>query len=127
MKRIIAAFVLILISIAVGITQISLVNCTADRTINNLNRIEKLVKSNKVRRAEKLAEKTAKDFESFSSTYLYCFYRHDDLSVISDSIYSLEDYLDDKRIEDFHEKCHYAKKQLLSIKEKELINLQNIL
>ena len=88
MKRIIAAFVLILISIAVGITQISLVNCTADRTINNLNRIEKLVKSNKVRRAEKLAEKTAKDFESFSSTYLYCFYRHDDLSVISDSIYS---------------------------------------
>ena len=106
MKRIIAAFVLILISIAVGITQISLVNCTADRTINNLNRIEKLVKSNKVRRAEKLAEKTAKDFESFSSTYLYCFYRHDDLSV---------------------EKCHYAKKQLLSIKEKELINLQNIL
>ena len=35
--------------------------------------------------------------------------------------------LDDKRIDDFHEKSHLIKQKLLFIKEKEQITIQNIL
>ena len=127
MKRIYIAAALIALCLTLGFVQLSSVSFAVDRAIAGLDRTEKLVREKKTKNAEQLAKDTADEFSAYSESALYCFYRHDDLSAISDTLYSIEDFLDDNRLKDFHEKCHYAKKQLLFIKEKEPLSIQNIL
>lgn len=127
MKRIYIAILFILFSIAVGTVEFITINTNVDKYIAEINRTAKLVDYNKTKDAEKLSKKTAENFESYSKNVLYCYYRHDHLEEITDDLYGLEDLLDDKRTEDYHEKSHLIIKKLLSLKEKEHITFQNIL
>ena len=127
MKRIYIAIMFIVLSVFTASFELITINDTTDRTVAKLEKIEKLVGEKKVEKAEKMCKKLADKFDENNKNILYCFYRHDVLEEISDKLYGLEDYLDDERIEDFHEISHSVKKKLLIQKEKEHITIQNIL
>ena len=127
MKRIYIAFAFIIFSLIVGIIEFNTLNSSVDKCKDSLKKIESLVKDDNVKKAEKLLKNTSDNFENYSKNYLYCYYRHDELDDIADRLYNLEDLLDDKRIDDFHEKSHETYKKLLYLKEKEPVTIQNIL
>lgn len=127
MKRIYIAIAFILFSLIVGLVELITINTNVDNYIHYISQTEELVKDNKIEKAEKLIKNTSKKFERISKSILYCYYRHDELEEITAKLYSIEDLLDDKRIEDYHETSHSLKEKLLSIKEKEQITIQNIL
>ena len=127
MKRIYFAVVFLLLSLAVGIFEYATITTKTDDYLNSVSKIGSLVKNNKSEEAEKLAKKTANQFNEFSKSFLYCFYKHDDLENITEQMYTIEDLLDDKNIEDYHKENHLLNEKLLFIKEKEQITIQNIL
>ena len=127
MKRIYIAIMFIVLSVFAATFELIMINKATDSATAKLERIEKLVGEEKVEKAEKLCKKLADEYDENNKSVLYCFYRHDVLEEISDKLYGLEDYLDDERIEDFHEISHSVKKKLLIQKEKEHITIQNIL
>lgn len=127
MKRIYIAIVFIILSFAAATAELIAVDSSTDNTIGRIERIESLVQANETEKARRLCKKTADEYDRNNKEVLYCFYRHDSLEEISDKLYGLEDYLEDNRIDDFHEISHSAKKQLLILKEKELVSFQNIL
>ena len=127
MKRIYIAIAFLTFSFAVGIIEFLTLNSTVDNYLNSISRIGDYVKQDKFEKAEKLTKKTANSFEKTSKGMLNCYYRHDELEEITEALYSLEDMLDDKRVEDYHEQSHLLSKKLLFLKEKEQITFQNIL
>ena len=127
MKRIYIAVLFIVFGLAVGLIEYIGINTNVESYIGNIDRIGKLVEQNKTESAEKLSKQTAESFERYSKNILYIYYRQDELEEITEELYRLEDLLDDKRVEDYHEASHILKTKLLSVKEKEQVTVQNIL
>ena len=127
MKRIYIAILFLAISLTVGILEFVTINTSVDDYRNKLLQAGQYVKEDKTEKAEKLSKNIAECFEKMSKDVLYCYYRHDELEEITEAMYSLEDLLDDRRVEDYHEQSHLLNKKLLSVKEKEQITIQNIL
>ena len=127
MKRIYFAVIFLLFSFAVGIFEYASITTNTDNYLSSVSEIGSLVKNNKIKEAERLSKETANKFNKFSKSFLYCFYKHDDLEEIAEKMYTVEDLLDDKNIEDYHKESHLINEKLLFIKEKEQITIQNIL
>lgn len=127
MKRIYIAIAFLLFSMAVGIIEFITINYNIDTYMNQISKVEKLIKNNNIKKAEIIIKENAVSFEKTGKSILYCYYTHDELEEITEELYTLEDLLDDKRIDDYHEQSHLLMKKLLFIKEKEQITVQNIL
>lgn len=127
MKRIYIAIAFLLFSMAVGIIEFITINYNIDTYMNQISKVEKLIKDNNIKKAEIIIKENAVSFEKTGKSILYCYYTHDELEAITEELYTLEDLLDDKRIDDYHEQSHLLMKKLLFIKEKEQITVQNIL
>ena len=127
MKRIYIAVIFLGFSLIVGIIEYITINSYIDNSLNDISQVGDYVQNKQIKKAESLSKETADKFKKLSTEKLYCFYRHDELEEIIEALYSLEDLLDDKRIEDYHEKSHLLNEKLLFVKEKEQISIQNIL
>lgn len=127
MKRIYIAAAFLILSMAVGIIEFITINNNIDAYMNQISSVEKLIKEDKIKEAEKIIKSNAVSFENTGKSILYCYYTHDELEEITEELYTLEDLLDDRRIDDYHEQSHLLMKKLLFIKEKEQITIQNIL
>jgi len=127
MKRIYIAVVFIILSVIIGAIEYGTISVKVDEYLSKIQKAELLTKQGNYEKAEELSKQTAEDFDKYSKAVLYCYYRHDDLEEIIETLYNLEDLLDDKKAEDYHEANHTLKEKLLSIKEKEHITIQNIL
>ncbi|MBQ7504196.1 MAG: DUF4363 family protein [Ruminococcus sp.] len=127
MKRIYIAIAFLLFSMAVGIIEFITINYNIDTYMNKISKVEKLIKDNNIKKAEIIIKENAVSFEKTGKSILYCYYTHDELEEITEELYTMEDLLDDKRIDDYHEQSHLLMKKLLFIKEKEQITVQNIL
>lgn len=127
MKRIYIAVVFLILCFAVGSVEFITINSNVNNYLDKIEKTSALIQRNEIKKAESLLKETALSFDKYSKNVLYCYYRHDHLEEITDDLYTLEDILDDKRIEDYHEKSHLLMKKLLSLKEKEHITIQNIL
>lgn len=127
MKRVYIAIAFLIFSMTVGIVEYITINNTIDTYMNQISGVEKLIKEDDINKAEKIIKENAVSFENTGKSILYCYYTHDELEEITEELYTLEDLLDDKRIDDYHEQSHLLMKKLLFIKEKEQITIQNIL
>ena len=127
MKRIYLAAAFLVFSLSVGIIEYITINNTIDTYMNQITKVETLIKEDKIKEAETIIKENAVSFENKGKSILYCYYTHDELEEITEELYTLEDLLDDKRIDDYHEQSHLLMKKLLFIKEKEQITIQNIL
>ncbi len=127
MKRIYIAIVFIVLSLSAGVIEYISINNTIDTYMNQISKVENLIKESKIEKAEKIINENAISFENTGKSILYCYYTHDELEEITEELYVIEDLLDDRRIDDYHEKSHLLMKKLLFIKEKEQITIQNIL
>ena len=127
MKRVYIAIAFLLFSLAVGIIEFITINNNIDNHMKQISKVENLIKDNKIKKAETITKENAEQFEKTGKSVLYCYYTHDELEEITEELYTLEDLLDDKRIDDYHEQSHLLMKKLLFIKEKEQVTIQNIL
>ncbi len=127
MKRVYIAVVFLILCITVGTVEFITINSNVNNYLDKIEKTSTMVKRNEIKKAKSILKDTAFSFDKYSKNVMYCYYRHDDLSEITDDLYTLEDMLDDNRVEDYHEKSHLLIKKLLSLKEKEHITIQNIL
>ena len=127
MRRIYIASALIVLCIIIAFLTSNDIKTRLNNKMKTVNRIERLVDNKDYIKAEKLCKKTADEFNSTDSQYMYIYYVHKDLSEIGEYLYNMHDYLKYRKISDYYSVSGIIKSKIKTIIDKEPINLQNVL
>ncbi len=73
------------------------------------------------------AKKTADEFRLNDSRIMYIYYVHKDLAEIGENLYSMHDFIKNKKDSDYYNISGITKSKLQTIIDKEPLNIQNIL
>ena len=77
--------------------------------------------------AYKESIKNAKKYEEKSSSIMYCYFNHTELDSLEWNMYQMAEFVKFNQMGDYYALKSATKKQLQSIKEEELFEIQNIL
>lgn len=127
MKRIIAAVVLVLICVGLGIFEHIEVQKRCNKCLADIRKSETLVKKGKYKKAARKCARTAIDFGKTSSELMYWYYAHETLSDISTNLSEMHQFLKHGEKTQYFAIASITKNQLNSAKEYEIISIQNIL
>lgn len=122
MKRLLYAGVLLVIAVILSVVEIVGVNKTIDDYIDKLESLKEPTISLQIDNCKKLSDEW-KDDEKFLNMFLL----HDTLDEIGNELNTLEAYAKFGDEGEYNATIDKMKKQLLSLKESELLLLENIL
>lgn len=126
MKRLWAAVSLLIISILFSAIELYLVDVNQDKFSYMIKEIEDYYSIKEYKNAYDLCIKTEQYWKN-SETKLKTFLLHSEINNISDSISEIKDSIKNEDKKTFYSVCQKTKRQLLSMKESELPNFENIL
>lgn len=127
MKRIYIAFILIIISVLIGVFTRYDINKRSNKYLDYISNIEYYLKKDKYKEAEKECKKAVDDYNYNDSKIMYSYYVHSDLSDIGDNFNSMKNYINSKKKTEYYYISGMLKNRLKRIAEKEPINIQNVL
>lgn len=127
MRRVYIAAALIIISVVLGIFIDNDINSRSVKHIKRIHLIDNYLSKNDLKKAGITAKKTADEFYYTDSKIMYNYYVHKDLSEIAENLYSMEGYLERKKLNEYYYISGITKNRLKSIIERDNINLRNIL
>ncbi len=127
MRRIYIAIALILISVGIGIFTSGDLKRRGTRHLFNIDKVERYIENREYEKAERLCKKTADEFRLNDSRIMYIYYVHKDLAEIGENLYSMHDFIKNKKDSDYYNISGITKSKLQTIIDKEPLNIQNIL
>lgn len=126
MKRLWAAVSLLIVSILFSAIELYLVDVNQENFTYMIKEIEDYYSIKEYKHAYDLCIKTEQNWKN-SETKLKTFLLHSEINNISDSISEIKDSIKNEDKKTFYSVCQKTKRQLLSMKESELPNFENIL
>lgn len=126
MRRIWIALALILSCLVLAICELLLIDNNCDIYTELIDEAESYFSDKEYNKALDISQEAHSDW-SEEEKKLKVFLLHSEIDDISNSIQDIKDYAEDKDEKKFYEACKKAKRQLLSIKESELPNIENIM
>ena len=126
MKRIIAAICIIIITLTLSVCEYISIKNNQKYFVESLNLCEDYISDYELNKAKKLLENLDEKWHN-SERILNIFINHNEVDDIKNDIDSMQFYLKNNNIKSFWELSDKTKRQLLSIKERQLPYLRNII
>ena len=127
MKRMYFALALVILCIVMGIVEKNTISYSAEQCLNKIKSIEIEIDNKNYKEAESICKKATDEYEKFASNVIYCYYPHNELDQININLSVMVEALNNNDINRYHAIKEKTKKQLASLKDAELFNIQNIL
>ncbi len=127
MKRFYIAIFLILLCISFGLYEMYAVDHIVEECNSSFQKVDNSLKNKDYLSAYKESMKNAKNYEEKVTGIMFCYFNHKDLENLSWNMYQGAEYIKHKQIGDYYALKTTTKKQLQSLKDEELFEIQNIL
>ena len=127
MKRFYYSIALLLLCITWGIVDMKSIEFTSDKCLSEIQQIDTEVDSNKFHNALKICKRTNKNFSKLNDNLLFYYFNYTILESIENDLAIMEQTLKNKDVKNYSIISAKTKKQLRTIKDEELLKIQNIL
>ena len=127
MKRMYIAIFVIILCISFGLYEMYAVDNIVKECNSGFEKVDRNIKEGDYLSAYKESIKNAKKYEEKSSSIMYCYFNHTELDSLEWNMYQMAEFIKYNQMGDYYALKSATKKQLQSIKEEELFEIQNIL
>lgn len=127
MKRRFIAYVLLILCAMTAFVQQWDINRRVESCLDEINEIDFLVKNKEYEKALNICEKIDEEFTESVSNTMFCYYRHDDLQLINTKLAVMEEYIRQNDFINYSATSIETVKMLTNLRNREQINIKNIM